>query len=501
MLSSPWRGRVLLLYALCAASAQAGCSKSQTSYGCESGESCASSESCVAGKCQSASLSCALPSPSQSSAQDPVQVIALGTRRVGETVQFGVPAGAVSITLVEQAISAAASATFSDAGMVSNTAAPMKVIDPTGKVVFDQFDNPTDPAQALLFFGSLSPGVGTVTLPNTTAGLELAAAGGLPQGTWKAEVSDLAHVCTRASNCAAGGGSASGVYDVTALVKRGGDASGQPGTDRVDVTLNLMPPLSAASAATDESLVRLVGSLTRLLSRAGLTLQNVAFADVPAKVAEPLASGVHIDDSTACGELAQLFATAPPGRQINVFLVRSFVTSDSAAGTMIVGVDGTIPGPATFSPSLQGGVAVSTADLDHNSGKSYCQGSTEPQLTCGSGAAGGQCCGADITAYIVAHEIGHYLGLYHTTEAEGTQFDPLDDTPQCPCQSCASSRRQCTDSPSPPSTPHRMGVAECTASAQCGGGDNLMFWLLDDGAAGKVTSEQQKVMRANAIVY
>lgn len=494
MLPSPWRGRVLLLFALCAASAQAGCSKSQTSCGC------ASSESCVAGKCQSASLSCALPSPAQSSAKDPVQVIALGTKRVGETVQFGVPAGAVSITLVEQVISAAASATFSDAGMVSNTAAPMRVIDPTGKVVFDQFDNPSVPAQALLYFGSLSPGVGTVTLPNTTAGLELAAAG-LPQGTWKAVVSDLAHVCTRASNCAAGGGSASGVYDVTALVKTGGDSFGLPATNRVDVTFNLMPPLSAASAATDKSLLRLVGSLTRLLSGAGLTLQNVVFTDVPAKVAEPLAPGVHIDDSTACGELAQLFATAPPGRQINVFLVGSFITSDSAAGTMIVGVDGTIPGPATFSPSLQGGVAVSTADLEHNAGKSYCQGSTEPQLTCGSGAVGDRCCGADITAYIVAHEIGHYLGLYHTTEAEGTQFDPLDDTPQCPCQSCASSRRQCADSSSPPSTPHQMGVAECTASAQCGGGDNLMFWLLDDGAAGKVTSEQQKVMRANAVVY
>jgi hypothetical protein len=46
-----------------------------------------------------------------------------------------------------------------------------------------------------------------------------------------------------------------------------------------------------------------------------------------------------------------------------------------------------------------------------------------------------------------------------------------------------------------------MSVAECTASATCGGGDNLMFWLFDDGAAGAWTLEQQRVMRANPAVY
>ena len=40
-------------------------------------------------------------------------------------------------------------------------------------------------------------------------------------------------------------------------------------------------------------------------------------------------------------------------------------------------------------------------------------------------------CGADQVAYIAAHESGHYLGLYHTTEANAGIFDPLGDTPQC----------------------------------------------------------------------
>src|SRR5438309_445465 len=30
-----------------------------------------------------------------------------------------------------------------------------------------------------------------------------------------------------------------------------------------------------------------------------------------------------------------------------------------------------------------------------------------------------------------AHEIGHYLGLYHTSERDGSEHDPIDDTPEC----------------------------------------------------------------------
>jgi anti-anti-sigma regulatory factor len=32
----------------------------------------------------------------------------------------------------------------------------------------------------------------------------------------------------------------------------------------------------------------------------------------------------------------------------------------------------------------------------------------------------------------IAHEIGHQLGLFHTTEADGLDFDILSDTPECP---------------------------------------------------------------------
>jgi len=49
----------------------------------------------------------------------------------------------------------------------------------------------------------------------------------------------------------------------------------------------------------------------------------------------------------------------------------------------------------------------------------------------------------------LAHEIGHFLGLFHTSESTGSNWDPLPDTPEC-------------TSPSSPSN--------------CGDGTNLMFW-------------------------
>ena len=41
-------------------------------------------------------------------------------------------------------------------------------------------------------------------------------------------------------------------------------------------------------------------------------------------------------------------------------------------------------------------------------------------------------------ASTVAHEVGHYLGLYHTSEASGTQHDPIPDTAQCSNANCSS---------------------------------------------------------------
>jgi hypothetical protein len=41
-------------------------------------------------------------------------------------------------------------------------------------------------------------------------------------------------------------------------------------------------------------------------------------------------------------------------------------------------------------------------------------------------------------ASTIAHEVGHYLGLYHTSESSGAQHDPIPDSPQCDGGVCSS---------------------------------------------------------------
>ena len=89
-----------------------------------------------------------------------------------------------------------------------------------------------------------------------------------------------------------------------------------------------------------------------------------------------------------------------------------------------------------------------------------------------------------------AHEMGHQLGLFHTTEKEGTVFDILSDTPEC--------LRNSQDNDSNGT----VTAEECNGF----GGDNLMFWTTwssESRSAGKkqetLSSEQQQVLKYSPI--
>jgi hypothetical protein len=402
--------------------------------------------------------------------------------------------------------------------VLANTVVPLVVRDPAGAVVYD--DNPavpvTDPdliASQPAYFASIAAGIGTFTIPNTTGGLELLSrASGFRSGTWTLTLSDLALQCTfeqPAGACCAGG-SASSVYDVTVITKQapGGALPAAGGLDVViyfatnaagDGRPGSTSPLSAAeaNAGRDTDLNRMRQTLGTLFAGAGITLRSVTYVDLPAGIQSRYAAGVDIDDSGPCSDLAQLFKSAAPGNTLNIFFVRSLIVGDLGSGNEVVGVDGTIPGPATVGGSVGSGAAVATLDLRRTTNAA---GSS----LCPTGSFDAIRCGPDVTAYIIAHEAGHFLGLYHVTESEGTAFDPLLDTPMCPCLRCASVRSQCASAiPAPSGTPHQMSVAECsspTSPTTCGGGDNLMFWLLESGSRGVISPEQGRVMRANPLV-
>ena len=67
----------------------------------------------------------------------------------------------------------------------------------------------------------------------------------------------------------------------------------------------------------------------------------------------------------------------------------------------------------------------------------------------------------DLLGETMAHEVGHQLGLFHTTEAGGDSFDILEDTPECPAGRFDDN-----------------GDGQVTAR-ECGerDGTNFMFWV------------------------
>jgi len=82
---------------------------------------------------------------------------------------------------------------------------------------------------------------------------------------------------------------------------------------------------------------------------------------------------------------------------------------------------------------------------------------------------------AQLLGETAAHEMGHQLGLFHTTEKEGTVFDILSDTPECSWSS------QNND------TNNLVSAEECDGF----GGDNLMFWTSWSSASRSVGKKQE----------
>jgi hypothetical protein len=87
---------------------------------------------------------------------------------------------------------------------------------------------------------------------------------------------------------------------------------------------------------------------------------------------------------------------------------------------------------------------------------------------------------AEALGRTLAHEIGHALGLFHTTEPNGLVFDALPDTPSCPLSRDANGNGA-------------LDAEECAAD----GGDNLMFSTSD---AGDVLTPDQVALLRRALI-
>lgn len=205
-----------------------------------------------------------------------------------------------------------------------------------------------------------------------------------------------------------------------------GEVPGLNATDAVDNTL------------LDDTLTRVAD----LWSGFGFGIGNITYEDFGGDV-ETYNS---VDGATEFGDL--LRTNTSDDRQITIFMVSAITDND---GATILGQAAGPPGAPAVGGTSKSGAVVTVSSL--------ADGDT------------------DTEARIIAHEVGHFMGLFHPTEKDVSGHDPLSDTPECT------------------SDPDGNGVYstnECSGQ----GADYLMWWAASASSTATSDDEAWVVQRS-----
>jgi len=167
--------------------------------------------------------------------------------------------------------------------------------------------------------------------------------------------------------------------------------------------------VDAASAPSSPEFRELFDTFDEIYAQAGVQIGERRFIDA----SEEVSARYSIIRSQAEVEaLVQTTVLPSPERDgalsLNVFFVRGF---SFGGGSGAIGISMGLPGAAGLHGSRSSGVAFTTEFMGE--------------------AIPGEGDGDAYTGVVMAHEVGHYLGLFHTSEQFGAGFDPLGDTPEC----------------------------------------------------------------------
>lgn len=193
---------------------------------------------------------------------------------------------------------------------------------------------------------------------------------------------------------------------VLAMVKRKGPLFSSGGALKLTLHLTGAAGLTAENASDDDALQTALDVLGEALSGVGIGVEAVSYVDVDAPGFETVVLG----DGCEGGDLDELMRSSLEGPDgVHVFVIERFsclVNGGVDVGQGIGGMAAGLPGPPWLRGTPRSGVAIATAPF----------------------AADARHLGV-----VLAHELGHFLGLYHTKENDlfggPAVYDPISDTP------------------------------------------------------------------------
>jgi hypothetical protein len=199
---------------------------------------------------------------------------------------------------------------------------------------------------------------------------------------------------------------ATGTVDLRVFIKR---KDGQRGRINLNLHFTGAGGISAAQARNNPNVQRAIEEMREIYASANIEIGQINYKDTA-----PGHALVNFGTNPERPDAMDMFMQTPEQPGINVFFV-DHTGSDGVAGRS--GFDARPGNP--FGGSFQSGVVVKWYDL-----ADIPDSQTIPEER----RAAAEKYMATISGAVMAHEVGHFLGLSHTIEQDGVTRDPISDT-------------------------------------------------------------------------